>query len=42
MALDKAVAEYQGRGDDGRGVALTDDAILARPFRLSQERTLNP
>jgi type II restriction/modification system DNA methylase subunit YeeA len=38
-ALDEAVAEAYGWGDDWRAGALTDDEILARLFRLNQERT---
>jgi len=43
-ALDEAVAEAYGWGDDWRagpstGSGLTDDEILARLFRLNQERT---
>jgi len=37
-ALDKAVAEAYGWGDDFRAGLLTDDEILARLFRLNQER----
>jgi hypothetical protein len=37
-ALDEAVAEAYGWGDDWRNGALTDDEILARLFRLNQER----
>jgi type II restriction/modification system DNA methylase subunit YeeA len=37
-ALDQAVAEAYGWGDDWRGGLLTDDEILARLFRLNQER----
>ena len=37
-ALDEAVAEAYGWGDDWRAGALTDDEILARLFRLNQER----
>ncbi|MCX7282530.1 MAG: class I SAM-dependent DNA methyltransferase, partial [Novosphingobium sp.] len=36
--LDEAVAEAYGWGDDFRAGALTDDEILARLFRLNQER----
>ena len=36
-ALDEAVAEAYGWGDDFRAGALTDDEILARLFRLNQE-----
>ena len=38
-ALDEAVAEAYGWGDDWRAGALTDDEILARLFRLNQERS---
>lgn len=37
-ALDEAVAEAYGWGDDYRAGVLTDDEILARLFRLNQER----
>ncbi|OHC43067.1 MAG: DNA methyltransferase [Rhodobacteraceae bacterium GWE1_64_9] len=37
-ALDEAVAEAYGWGDDWRAGALTDDEILARLFRLNQAR----
>lgn len=37
-ALDEAVAEAYGWGDDWRAGALTDDEILARLFRLNQSR----
>lgn len=37
-ALDEAVAEAYGWGDDWRAGLLTDDEILARLFRLNQER----
>ncbi|MXO64136.1 class I SAM-dependent DNA methyltransferase, partial [Altererythrobacter oceanensis] len=37
-ALDEAVAEAYGWGDDYRAGTLTDDEILARLFRLNQER----
>lgn len=37
-ALDDAVAEAYGWGDDWRTGKLTDDEILARLFRLNQER----
>lgn len=37
--LDEAVAEAYGWGDDWRAGALTDDEIVARLFRLNQERT---
>ena len=36
--LDEAVAEAYGWGDDWRDSKLTDDEILARLFRLNQER----
>ncbi len=36
-ALDEAVAEAYGWGDDWRGGILTDDEILTRLFRLNQE-----
>ncbi len=36
--LDEAVAEAYGWGDDWRAGLLTDDDILARLFRLNQER----
>lgn len=39
--LDEAVAEAHGWGDDWRAGKLTDDEILARLFRLNQERS-NP
>ena len=38
-ALDEAVAEAYGWGDDWRAGLLTDDEILARLFRLNQERS---
>jgi type II restriction/modification system DNA methylase subunit YeeA len=38
-ALDEAVAEAYGWGDDWRAGLLSDDEILARLFRLNQERT---
>jgi type II restriction/modification system DNA methylase subunit YeeA len=38
-ALDEAVAESYGWGDDWRAGLLTDDEILARLFRLNQERS---
>lgn len=38
-ALDEAVAEACGWGDDWRAGVLTDDEILARLFRLNQERS---
>lgn len=37
-ALDEAVAEAYGWGDDWRAGLLTDDEILARLFKLNQER----
>lgn len=37
-ALDEAVAEAYGWGDDWRAGKLSDDEILARLFRLNQER----
>jgi type II restriction/modification system DNA methylase subunit YeeA len=37
-ALDEAVAEAYGWGDDWRAGLLTDDEILSRLFRLNQER----
>lgn len=37
-ALDEAVADAYGWGDDFRADLLTDDEILARLFRLNQER----
>jgi type II restriction/modification system DNA methylase subunit YeeA len=37
-ALDEAVANAYGWGDDWRAGALTDDETLARLFRLNQER----
>ena len=37
-ALDQAVADSYGWGDDWRAGKLTDDEILARLFRLNQER----
>ena len=36
--LDEAVAEAYGWGDDWRAGLLTEDEILARLFRLNQER----
>ena len=38
-ALDEAVAEAYGWGDDWRAGTLTEDEILARLFRLNQTRT---
>jgi type II restriction/modification system DNA methylase subunit YeeA len=37
-ALDEAVAEAYGWGDDWRAEKLTEDEILARLFKLNQER----
>lgn len=37
-ALDDADAEAHGWGEDWRSGALTEDKILARLFRLNQER----
>jgi hypothetical protein len=37
-ALDEAVADAYGWGDDFRASKLTDDEILARLFSLNQER----
>ncbi|NVJ64326.1 MAG: class I SAM-dependent DNA methyltransferase [Flavobacteriaceae bacterium] len=37
--LDEAVAEAYGWGDDWRDGKLTDDEILARLFKLNQDRT---
>lgn len=37
-ALDEAVAEAYGWGDDWRAGVLTDDKILSRLFKLNQER----
>ncbi len=37
-ALDEAVAEAYGWGDDWRADCMSDDEILARLFRLNQER----
>ena len=37
-ALDEAVADAYGWGDDFRAGTLTDDEILARLFRLNQQR----
>jgi hypothetical protein len=37
-ALDEAVAEAYGWGDDWPAGLLTDDEILARLFRLNQDR----
>jgi len=36
--LDEAVAEANGWGDDWRDGKLTEDEILARLFKLNQER----
>jgi type II restriction/modification system DNA methylase subunit YeeA len=38
-ALDEAVADAYGWGDDYRAGLLTDDEVLARLFRLNQERS---
>jgi type II restriction/modification system DNA methylase subunit YeeA len=38
-ALDEAVAEAYGWGDDWRAGILTEDEILARLFKLNQERS---
>jgi type II restriction/modification system DNA methylase subunit YeeA len=38
-ALDEAVAEAYGWGDDWRAGKLTEDEILARLFKLNQERS---
>lgn len=38
-ALDEAVAEAYGWGDDWRTGTLTDDEILSRLFQLNQQRT---
>lgn len=37
-ALDRAVVDAHGWGDDQRAGTLTDDEVLARLFRLNQER----
>jgi hypothetical protein len=37
-ALDEAVAEAYGWGDDWRAGVLSDDEILTRLFRLNQKR----
>ncbi len=37
-ALDEAVAEAYGWGDDWREGLLTDDEILSRLFKINQER----
>ena len=37
-ALDEAVADAYGWGDDWRAGTLTDDEILARLFALNQQR----
>jgi type II restriction/modification system DNA methylase subunit YeeA len=42
VALDEAVAEAYGWGDDWRAGLLTDDKILARLFCLNQERASSP
>ncbi len=39
LALDQSVADAYGWGDDWRAGTLDDDAILARLFRLNQERS---
>ena len=39
-ALDEAVAEAYGWGNDWRAGFLTEDEILARLFRLNQERSV--
>ena len=36
--LDEAVAEAYGWGDDWRAGRMTNDEILARLFRLNQDR----
>ena len=41
-ALDEAVADAYGWGDDWRAGRLNDDEILARLFRLNQERAARP
>ena len=41
-SLDAAVAEAYGWGEDHRAGLLTDDEILARLFRLNQERSQPP
>jgi hypothetical protein len=41
-ALDEAVAEAYGWGEDWRAGKLTEDEILARLFRLNQERAAAP
>lgn len=41
-ALNEAVAEAYGWGDDWRAGLLTDDEILARLFRLNGERSKSP
>ena len=38
VLLDEAVAEAYGWADDFRAGKLTDDEILARLFRLNQDR----
>ena len=38
-ALDEAVAEAYGWGDDWRAGTLTEDEILARLFKLNQTRS---
>jgi len=37
-ALDEAVADAYGWGDDSRAGRLTDDEVLARLFRLNHQR----
>lgn len=39
-ALDEAVADAHSWGNDFRAGLLTDDGILARPYRLNQEGAL--
>jgi hypothetical protein len=39
-ALDEAVAEAYGWGDDWRAGPLTDEEILARLFALNQARSV--
>ncbi len=41
-ALDEAVADAYGWGDDYRAGLLIDDEILSRLFRLNQERAISP
>ena len=40
--LDQAVADAYGWGDDWRAGLMSDDEILARLFRLNQERAVKP